>query len=843
MQEQNLTCEHCGKAVLPDMKFCPYCGKTIEMQDTVKLKNGANINNTDELKDRNEKITSNSFNLTFDNELIRYPSDLLIYTELLGAIQEKTIILLDVLLKNYYSRYKTYYGLLKFGKEDLQSCTDELAEFVASECQKRNYPTVSKEDYSDSQLLIEDLFVKLEEAPAIMQNQLALEREARDLDRLSRSRFIGGGFGVGGALKGMIVGGILNSIYDSYRDSKFMDEDDAREKLNELVSSENIKKAFAGTLLVIASNMFDVTVNIVMELKPFRKEGSKVAKAAIERLFAGIEDFKQRRATIIEALKNEPTNSDIYKYFDDHIADSDYSLGMQEDCKKFSDIFGHTKTLGMEYVINARVRGESDESIARWIKYYLGTGKAAMLAKADALYRDAVDEEKKYFPDALVIIDNLMKQNYAPAYVYLARNAKLRNKTSNSVIALYTKAAALEDKDGMYELAKCYKNGYMLPANLKKAKELFIKSAKFGQPKAIEEVKELWYKGQLEETPEVKAIIGEYNHDETSAKAHEILMKYDIEGKFDLSGLEEEELVYLASAYTNGAGIVQDLQKAADCYCYLANKGTYAALYNLSNLLNNGAKVRIDLFPAIKKLIYNSNIENLGKMRDNYSQDAAMKLLVWGIVYLYGLGQKIDLQKALHFFQEGQKTDYVKQKEECASRSYYVQGLLKENAKDYEGAFKFYNTSSKKYFPLGYYRMAELLTEGKGTPKNLELAVEFYKHLADIPILDSLAKMHYVKAKLFEERRDYEKAFYEMREAVDAGYLKAMVDLGSYYETGKGVSVNYDKAVECYNAAYKDGIPAAAYRLGLYSKNICNDEANAKAWFQLFNQMKKGEET
>ena len=44
MQEQNLTCEHCGKAVLPDMKFCPYCGKTIEMQDTVKLKNGANIN-------------------------------------------------------------------------------------------------------------------------------------------------------------------------------------------------------------------------------------------------------------------------------------------------------------------------------------------------------------------------------------------------------------------------------------------------------------------------------------------------------------------------------------------------------------------------------------------------------------------------------------------------------------------------------------------------------------------------------------------------------------------------------------------------------------------------------
>ena len=139
--------------------------------------------------------------------------------------------------------------------------------------------------------------------------------------------------------------------------------------------------------------------------------------------------------------------------------------------------------------------------------------------------------------------------------------------------------------------------------------------------------------------------------------------------------------------------------------------------------------------------------------------------------------------------------------------------------------------------------MAELLTEGKGTPKNLELAVEFYKHLADIPILDSLAKMHYVKAKLFEERRDYEKAFYEMREAVDAGYLKAMVDLGSYYETGKGVSVNYDKAVECYNAAYKDGIPAAAYRLGLYSKNICNDEANAKAWFQLFNQMKKGEET
>ena len=202
------------------------------------------------------------------------------------------------------------------------------------------------------------------------------------------------------------------------------------------------------------------------------------------------------------------------------------------------------------------------------------------------------------------------------------------------------------------------------------------------------------------------------------------------------------------------------------------------------------------------------------------------------------LGEKIDLNKALHFFEEGQKTEYVEPRELCAARADYVRDLLKENEKDYAGALKFYNASSNKRFPLGFYKLAEFLSEGKGLPKNLEKAALLYQHLSDLPILDSSARFHYVNAKLCESKKEYKSAFREMQEAVKAGYPKAMVDLGMYYESGIGVDVNYEKAVECYNKAYGEGIPEAAYQMGLYCKNICKDDANAKAWFKVFNQMK-----
>ena len=822
---------------MPDMKFCPYCGKTIEEENSCISEEAAVKVDTNESTNDEENNTTNPFILTFDNRIIRYQSDLKTYTEILSAMQEKTIFVTDGFLKNY-SKYRTFYGLMNTGKKDVLACVDELVDFAIKECRSRNIEDIDKDTFLYAELIVEDSFRNLEEAPVMMEKQLAEEQEARELDRLTRGHVMGGGFGVTGAIQGMLLSHVINSIYDSYRDSKFMDEDDAREKLNEFARSNDVKLLLAGTLIAAGDSIFKTVVDNLMKLRPFQNMNKELAYPSANLLVSGMGTVEQNQAAVLNVLKNDPTNRDVYKFFDEQMADSSVPLSIKEDYKKFSDIFGHTKELGLEYILKARLKGDSDESINRWIKYYVGIGKSAMLAKADALYCDAIDADKKYFPDVLEIINNLMKQEYAPAYVYLAKKPLLRKKTSYSAITLFTKAAVLEDRDGMYELAKCYRDGNMVPANSKKATELFIKSAKFGQPDAVEEVRELYNKGQIEGTPDVQAIIGGYNHEEVAAKAHAILNEHDLDGNFDLSKLSDEELFDLGTAYFNGTGVAQDLQKATDCYAHAANKGLYNALYRVSHLLDYGTKVRVDLYPAIRKLIRESNLENLGKIQESYSQSSAAKLLVWGIVYMYGLGEKIDLNKALHFFEEGQKTEYVEPRELCAARADYVRGLLKENEKDYVGALKFYNDSSNKKFPLGFYKLAEFLAEGKGLPKNLEKAALLYQHLADLPILDSSARFHYVNAKLCESKQKYEDAFHEMQKAVEEGYPKAMVDLGTYYESGIGVDVNYEKAVDCYNKAYNEGIPEAAYQMGLYCKNICKDEANAKAWFKVFNQMK-----
>ena len=839
MEEKELNCRYCGKRLLPDMIFCPYCGKTIgsEKEDTQDIP--VSREDSRENEEHSDKCLGESFVLTFDSAVIRYPHDMQTYTEFLGKMQEKVILLTDRFLSNY-SKYGTFIGLMELAKKDLEECADEMVALAVDECRKAGLGWVDKSSFFSAYYIIEKLFQKLEEAPTLLHSQMEAEQEARELDRMTRGHVMGGGFGLGGAVKGMMLAGVMNYFYDIYRDSKFLDEDGVRRKLNEITHSENVKKAVAATINAVASVIFELTVFNYRKLKPFQNMDDAAGAEAVKKLVAGIDDAAGKRDVILSALGNAPEEEEVYRFFDDILLkDASVTASVAEDCQKFADIFGHTKQQGIEYVITARVRGDSDASIARWIKYYLATGKPALLAKADALYNDAVDADKKYFPDALKIVEGLIKANYSPAYVYLAKNTKLRNKSTYSLIALYSKAAALEDKDGLFELGKCYKNGYLVPENEKKAKELFVSAAKFGQKQAIEEVKDLYFKGRIEKTPEIENIVQQYDPDEMLRKVQAIFREHSAGGKIDLNGLTKEELMDLADAYKNGVGTNKDLQKAADCYAYAANKGLAIALFKLSNLIDNGMKVRADLSPAIRKLIYQSNQNFLEKIQDSYSPYLASLLLVWGIVYLYGLGEKTDFNKALHFFQEGQKTEYVNQRQECVSRADYVRGLLQEEKKDFAGAFQYFNKSSDNRYLPAFYKIAEYCFEGKGIPQNIEISAQLFKELSEMPILDSLAWKHYVDSKLSDSKQEYQTAFQELKKAVEAGHQKAIVDLGYYFETGKGTEVNFVRAVECYNKAYNSGLPEAAYRLGLYCKNVCNDDVNAKAWFEIYNQMKK----
>ena len=98
MEEKELNCRYCGKQLLPDMIFCPYCGKAVESKEEDIA---VSSKESPENEEYNDSAQEEPFVLTFDSVVIRYPHDMQPYTEFLEKMQEKVILLTDGFLKNY----------------------------------------------------------------------------------------------------------------------------------------------------------------------------------------------------------------------------------------------------------------------------------------------------------------------------------------------------------------------------------------------------------------------------------------------------------------------------------------------------------------------------------------------------------------------------------------------------------------------------------------------------------------------------------------------------------------------------------------------------------------------
>jgi TPR repeat protein len=75
----------------------------------------------------------------------------------------------------------------------------------------------------------------------------------------------------------------------------------------------------------------------------------------------------------------------------------------------------------------------------------------------------------------------------------------------------------------------------------------------------------------------------------------------------------------------------------------------------------------------------------------------------------------------------------------------------------------------------------------------------------------------------------------ELERLKDQGDVSAMVELGSRYGTGKGVKVDYDKAVALFRVAADKNDPMAQYLLGVAyfsGAGAPKDEAIAVMWFE-----------
>lgn len=149
--------------------------------------------------------------------------------------------------------------------------------------------------------------------------QQEAEHEYREMRKAARGKIVGGGFGIGGALKGMATAGLMNAAAGAIHSIG-----NSIGNANSDMEAENLKKAlyndvdtFVVLLAGIQANMsknFDLYINFMNQ----RSGGllcMEFDEDKSEALFENaISIPKERNFLLAEAFRANPWNSDLYEY-------------------------------------------------------------------------------------------------------------------------------------------------------------------------------------------------------------------------------------------------------------------------------------------------------------------------------------------------------------------------------------------------------------------------------------------------------------------------------------------------------------------------------------------------
>lgn len=429
---------------------------------------------------------------------------------------------------------------------------------------------------------------------------------------------------------------------------------------------------------------------------------------------------------------------------------------------------------------------------------------------------------------ALDLLIDSAENGFAEAQKYLAKlffegDEALKN---DSLAVLYwSKAAEQNEASAIHNIATCYYNGNGVTQNLKKAFELYKKSADMMFPMAFFEVGNAYEKGfDGVVEPDYKKAIEYYEKGIELGNAdcmNNLAVMYMV-GKgvrknrkkayklfLEAADLSEDAKCNLAMCYEKGCGTEEDFEQAIITYRELAFDGnTFAvkslerlvdkiedswALFELARCYDLGEGVECDIKKAVE---YYTRAAEMGndKARHNLAH-----------LYRYGApGLEIDYEKAIKYYSEAA--------DKGAERSRNALAELYDELGEFEKAFEQYEKSAHAGNKTGLYYLARCYASGNGTEKDIPKAIEILKKLIDDrypEAINGLALVLSEDEKTENEAvRLFEKAITEYNDEV------AMYNLGLCYENGGcGVEVNIPLAVEYYYCSAEEGYEYAIEKI------------------------------
>lgn len=352
----------------------------------------------------------------------------------------------------------------------------------------------------------------------------------------------------------------------------------------------------------------------------------------------------------------------------------------------------------------------------------------------------------------------------------------------------------------------------------------------------------------------------------------------------DCKSIRIEKYLLKVNNSNNDKEIVENYQYAADLDCAAAinrlgvmyeggrcglikNEGKALELYEKAALLGN----EWGEYNYGQCLLYGANgceqntekgIEYLEKSANQNNCFAEFGL---GLYYfdLRSNNNDDNAKKAFSLFKKAARGEKI--------NAYYYVGLCYEYSigckLSNRNALKWYEKGSLSNDAICCYKLALAYEKGAGTEINKEKAFYYYKKAAEInptnymPYIincyyygigikpdyyeainllkstQNYKHKNYVIANCYDKLKDFENAInYYYKEAdCNKSYDRAYNKIGEYYLYGKGVSIDYKRAVECFKKSASQGNSFACEHLGdLYSKGkgVVRDIKEAVFWYR-----------
>lgn len=403
---------------------------------------------------------------------------------------------------------------------------------------------------------LEDLFGAYKNI--IQQNED--EHEYREQRKENRGRFVGGGFGLGGAISGSLKAGALNmatglghSVFNSIGNA--MSNYEASKKLKELYELPQCRDILLNSVNILVNNIWLIMINDVYQLSIAADQEMKKSEAIFNNVINGRIPKEKTKAALLDVLSINPLKAQAYdelvEYLDqDELAELLNMYDSLEICYLGADdnLAEYVKQgfVGEALLLKIQADGGSPESKLKYVKYCIKTNKNP--------------------EDAIHVLQELIKMKYDRALLYMVKAIEDGEwpfpNQEESLLVAYKALISLKYKGCYLKLAELYRYGRgNINADNAMALEYYFKVVNETKVKLSADAYKYIFDNCFNEKANQKLRAQAFKCLDKLLNSGETDEQLGINGKF-----REYLLLLKGRAYALGLGCKADTDIAVECY-------------------------------------------------------------------------------------------------------------------------------------------------------------------------------------------------------------------------------------------------------------------------------------